>query len=54
MKQRMKYREKLVRLVFIVKVASILGFEKTLVLLKEAEAAFPKEEKNNKEVKNER
>lgn len=38
----MKNREKLVRQLFIGKVSEILGFDKTLELLKEANEAFPK------------
>jgi len=42
----MKNREKLVRQLFVGKVSEILGFDKTLELLKEANDAFPKCEHN--------
>ena len=38
----MKNREKLVKQLFVGKVSEILGFDKTLALLKEANDAFPK------------
>ena len=42
----MKNREKLVKQLFVGKVSEILGFDKTLVLLKEANDAFEKCEHN--------
>ena len=38
----MKNREKLIKQLFVGKVSEILGFDKTLELLKEANEAFPK------------
>lgn len=43
----MKNREKLLKQIFVGKVSSIIGFDKTLELLKEANDAFP-ECKHNK------
>ena len=43
---KMKNREKLVKQLFVGKVSEILGFDKTLALLKEANDAFPKCEHN--------
>ena len=43
----MKNREKLVKQLFVGKVSEILGFDKTLELLKEANDAFKKCEHNN-------
>ena len=42
----MKNREKLVKQLFVGKVSEILGFDKTLELLKEANDAFKKCEHN--------
>ena len=40
--QNMKDKEKLVKQLFVGKVSEIIGFDKTLELLKEANYAFPK------------
>jgi len=40
--QNMKNREKLVKQLFVGKVSEIIGFDKTVQFLKEANDAFPK------------